>query len=118
MLRKRRAAGLGARCSYENAGVLELVRYVGCLPLALGLASAHARVHGTASPAEFLAALKRVAPPPQEQLEVGAKVELHSLNAIEHNEKHGKLLEYNAETQCWVVELSEGCSIRVCTLNL
>jgi len=45
--------------------VRELVRYVGCLPLAIGLASAHA--HGTASPAEFLAALKRVAPPPHEQ---------------------------------------------------
>jgi hypothetical protein len=72
---------------------------------------------GVSSAAEFLAALKRVAPPPQEQLEVGAKVELHSLNATEHNEKHGKLLEYNAETQRWVVELSEGCSIRVCTLK-
>jgi hypothetical protein len=54
-----------------------LVRNVGCLPLAIGLASAHARVHGTASPGEFLAALKRVAPPTHEQLEVGAKVELH-----------------------------------------
>jgi hypothetical protein len=39
----------------DDAGVLELVRYVGCLPLALGLASAHARVHGTRSPTEFLA---------------------------------------------------------------
>jgi tetratricopeptide (TPR) repeat protein len=92
----------------DQAGVLELVCYVGCLPLAIGLASAHARVHGTASPAEFLAALKRVAPPPQEQLEVGAKVELHSLNATEHNGKHGELLEYDAETQRWAVELSEG----------
>ena len=107
------------KCRLVYAGVLELVRYLGCLPLAIGLASAHAGVHGTARPGEFLAALKRVAPPPPSQLEVGAKVEeLHSLNATEHNEKHGKLLEYNAETQCWVVELSEGCSIRVCTLNL
>ncbi len=36
----------------DDAGVLELVRYVGCLSLAIGLASAHARVYGTASPAE------------------------------------------------------------------
>jgi hypothetical protein len=41
----------------DDAGVLELVCYLGCLPLALGLASAHARVHGAASPAEFMAAL-------------------------------------------------------------
>jgi hypothetical protein len=34
--------------------------------------------------AEFLAALKRAVPPPHAQLEVGAKVELHSLNATEH----------------------------------
>ena len=47
----------------DHAGVLELVRYLGCLPLAIGLASAHAGVHGTARPGEFLAALKRVAPP-------------------------------------------------------
>jgi hypothetical protein len=40
-------------------------------------------------PGEFLAALKRVAPPPPPQLEVRAKVELHSLNATEHNGKHG-----------------------------
>jgi hypothetical protein len=46
--------------SDDDAGMLELVRYAGCLPLAIGLASAHARVHGTASPGEFLAALKRV----------------------------------------------------------
>ena len=82
------------------------MRNVGCLPLAIGLASAHARVHGTASPGEFLAALKRVAPPPQ--LQVGAKVELHSLNATESNGKHGELLGYDAETQRWAVELSEG----------
>jgi hypothetical protein len=61
-------------CDHDT-GVLELVRYVGCLPLALGLASAHARVHGTPSPTEFLAALKRAVPPPL-QLEVGAKVSL------------------------------------------
>jgi hypothetical protein len=36
------------------SGVLELVHYLGCLPLALGLASAHALIQGTASPAEFL----------------------------------------------------------------
>jgi hypothetical protein len=71
----------------DDAGVLELVRYVGCLPLALGLASAHARVHGTRSPTEFLAAKRAVQPP---QLEVGAKVEL---------------LEYDAEAQRWAVEL-------------
>jgi hypothetical protein len=35
----RRAAGLRARCG--DAGVLELVRYIGCLPFALGLAPAH-----------------------------------------------------------------------------
>jgi hypothetical protein len=35
------------------------------------------------------------------QLEVGAKVELHSLNATEHNGKHGELLEYDEETQRW-----------------
>ncbi len=75
----------------DDAGVLELVRYVGCLPLALGLASAHARVHGTRSPTEFMAALKRAVQPPQ--LEVGAKVEL---------------LEYDAEAQHWAVELSDG----------
>ena len=89
----------------DDAGALEC--YLGCLPLAIGLASTHAGVHGTASPAEFLAALKRVAPP-QEQLEVGAKVELHSLNATEHNGKHGELLEYDAEAQRWAVELSKG----------
>ena len=61
------------------------------------------RVHSTVSPAEFLAALKRVAPPPHEQLEVGAKVELHSLNATELNGKHYKLLEYVAEAQRWAV---------------
>ena len=38
----------------DHAGGLELVRYVGCLPLALGLAPAHALVHGTASPAHAL----------------------------------------------------------------
>jgi hypothetical protein len=58
----------------------------------------------TARPGEFLAALKRVAPPPPPQLEVGAKVELHSLNATEHNGKHGELLEYDAEAQRWAVE--------------
>ena len=36
--------------------------------------------------------------------EVGAKVELHSLNATEHNGKHGELLEYDAEAQRWAVE--------------
>ena len=102
----------------DHAGVLELVRYLGCLPLAIGLASAHAGVHGTARPGEFLAALKRVAPPPPPQLEVGAKVELHSLNATEHNGKHGELLEYDAEAQRWAVELSEGGSIRVRAPNL
>ena len=51
------------KCRLVYAGVLELVRYLGCLPLAIGLASAHARVHGTASAGEFLAALKRVALP-------------------------------------------------------
>jgi hypothetical protein len=81
-----------------DAGVMEMVRYLSCLPLAIGLASAHARVHGTPSPAEFLVALKRAVPLP-EQLEVGAKVELHSLNATEHNGKHGELLEYDAEAQ-------------------
>ncbi len=101
----------------DDAGVLELVRYLGCLPLAIGLASAHARVHGTASPAEFLAALKCAVPPPA-QLEVGAKVELHSLNATEHNGKHGELLEYDAEAQRWAVELSQGGSIRVRVQNL
>jgi len=97
---------------------VRLVRYVGSLSLALGLASAHARVHGTASPAEFwflqeqikdiiiIATLKRDAPPPHEQLEVGAKVELHSRNTSEHNGKHGELLEYVAEAQRWAVELS------------
>jgi hypothetical protein len=50
------------------------------------------REQGTARPAELLAALKRVAPPPHatEQLEVGAKVELHSLNAAEHNGKQSR----------------------------
>jgi tetratricopeptide (TPR) repeat protein len=90
----------------DHSGVLELVRYLGCLPLAIGLASAHAGVHGTATPGEFLATLKRVAPPPQ--LEVGAKVELHSLDATEPNGKHGELLEHDAEAQRWAVELSEG----------
>jgi hypothetical protein len=102
----------------DDHAVLELVRYLGCLPLAIGLASAHAGVHGTASPGEFLAALKRVAPPPPPQLEVGAKVELHSLNATEHNGKQGELLEYDAEAQRWAVELSEGSSIRVRAPNL
>jgi hypothetical protein len=50
--------------------------------------------------------------------EVGAKVELHSLNATEHNGKHGELLEYDAEAQRWAVELSEGGSIRVRAPNL
>jgi hypothetical protein len=104
----------------DDAGVLELVRYLGCLPLAIWLASAHARVHGTASPAEFLAVLKRAVPPPPRaaQLEVGAKVELHSINATEHDGKHGELLEHDAEAQRWAVELSEGGSIRVRAPNL
>jgi hypothetical protein len=55
----------------------------------------HARVHSTATPAGFLAALKCAAPLPNEQLGVGAKVELHSLNATEHNGKHGELLFYD-----------------------
>jgi hypothetical protein len=97
---------------------MELVRDLGCLPLAIGLASAHAGVHGTARPGEFLAALKRVAPPQSPQLEVGAKVELHSLNATEHNGKHGELLEFDAEAHRWAVELSEGGSIRVRAPNL
>jgi hypothetical protein len=99
----------------DDAGVLELVRYVGCLPLNLGLASALARVHGTTSPAEFLAALQRVAPPPQQ---LGAKVELHSLNATEHNGKHGQMRDFDAAARRWAVELSEGGSIRVRALNL
>jgi len=45
-----------------------------------------------------------------EQLEVGAKVELHSLNATEHNGKRGELLEYDAEAQRWAVELY--CSVK------
>jgi tetratricopeptide (TPR) repeat protein len=102
----------------DDAGVLELVRYLGCLPRTIGLASAHACVHGTASPAEFLAALKRAVPPPYAQLEVGGKVELHSLNATEFNGKHGELLDYDAEAQRWAVELSEGGIIRVRAQNL
>ena len=70
----------------------------------------------TASPAEFLAALKRA--PPRAQLEVGAKVELHSLNATEPNGKHDELLEYDPAGQRWAVELSEGGSIRVRAPNL
>jgi hypothetical protein len=46
-------------------------------------------------------------PPPHEQLEVGAKVELHSPNATEHNGRYGELLEHDAEAQRWAVELSE-----------
>ena len=86
-----------------HARVLELVRYLGCLPLAIGLASSHARVHGTSSPAKFLAEIKRLAQSSHEQLEVGAKVELHpyfelhSQNATEHNRKQGELLEYHTE---------------------
>jgi hypothetical protein len=102
----------------DDDGMLELVRYVGCLPLALGLASAHARVHGTASPAEFLVALKRAVPPPHEQLEVGAKLEMHSLKATELKGREGELLEYDAEAQRCAVELSEGGSIRVRAPNL
>jgi hypothetical protein len=55
---------------------------------------------------------------PHEQLKVGAKVELHSLNATKHNEKQGKLFEYDSAAQRWAVELSKGRSIRVRAQNL
>jgi hypothetical protein len=41
------------------------------------------------------------------QLEVRAKIELHSWNATEHSDD-GELLKYDAEAQRWAVELIEG----------
>ena len=46
----------------DDAGVLELVQYLGCLPLAVGVASAFASTHKTATAGEYLAELKRAAP--------------------------------------------------------
>ena len=40
------AAG-GAGAAGRDAAGIRVVRYLGCLPPALGLASAHARVHAT-----------------------------------------------------------------------
>ena len=85
-----------SRNSFTSGWTAPLRRCVGgftsCCSLRRG---AYARVHGTASPAEFQAALKRAVPPPHAQLEVGAKVQLHPLHATEHNGKHGELLEYD-----------------------
>jgi hypothetical protein len=71
----RRAAGLRARCG--DAGVLELVRYIGCLLLLSGWRrrTCSRPRHG---PAEFLAAIKRAVPPPQLQAKIN--VELLSLS--------------------------------------
>jgi hypothetical protein len=58
-----------------------LVRYVGCLPLALGLASAHATEHNGKYARRYSVSSSRAA---------------------------RELLEYDAEAQRWAVELSDG----------
>ena len=105
----------------DDAGVLELVQYLGCLPLAVGVASAFASTHKTATAGEYLAELKRAAPKAavEEGLRKGTRVELHSLNKAEHNGKHGELLEYDAAAARWWVELSpEEGRLRVRPSNL
>jgi len=100
----------------DDAGVLELVQYLGCLPLAVGLVSAYAVIHHTATAGELLDELKRTEPMAcvEEGLRKGGKVELRSLKqAAEHNGKRGQLLEYSAGADRWVVELSGGDKLRV-----
>jgi len=105
----------------DDAGVLELVRHAGCLPLAVGLVSAFANTHKTATAGELLAELKRAAPTAAaegEGLRKGARVELHSLNTAELNGKQGELLEYDAVAGRWGVKLSPEERLKVRPANL
>jgi len=45
---------------WRGHNVLDVVRSVGCLPLALALVSAFARIHKTETPADYLAELQRI----------------------------------------------------------
>ena len=104
-----------------ETGVLELVRHLGCLPLAVGVASAFASAHKTPTAGELLAELKRAAPTAaveEEGLRKGARVELHSLNKAEHNGKQGELLEYDAVAGRWGVKLSPEERLSVRPANL
>ena len=105
----------------DETGVLELVRHLGCLPLAVGVASAFASTHKTPTAGELLAELKRAAPTAaveEEGLRKGARVELHSLNKAEHNGKQGELLEYDAVAGRWGVKLSPEERLSVRPANL
>ena len=108
----------------EDAGVMELVQHLGCLPLAMGQVTAYARVHNTATAAEYLALLKLSTPGPMaetEELKVGGKVKVHSLKkAGEHNGKHGVLLGYDGEAGRWSVKLDGvgAVAVRVRAANL
>jgi len=105
----------------DDAGVLELVQYLGCLPLAVGQVSAFASTHKTPTAGEYLAELKRTAPAAaveEEELKKGARVQLHSLNKAEHNGKKGELLEYDAVAGRWGVKLSLGERLSVRPANL
>ena len=108
----------------DDAGVLDLVQHLECLPLAIGQVAAYARVHSTATAGEYLAALKRCEPrgaANKGELRVGGKVKVHSpKKAGEHNGKHGVLLGYDGEAGRWGVQLDGGgdVSVRVRAGNL
>ena len=105
----------------DDAGVLELVRHLGCLPLAVGQVSAFASRHKTATAGEYLVELKRAAATAaveEEGLMTGARVELHSLEKAEHNGKQGELVEYDAVAGRWGVKVSPEEGLRVRPANL
>ena len=106
----------------DDAGVLALVQYLGCLPLAVGQVSAFASTHKTSTAGELLDELKRAEPMAsveEEGLWRRGRVELRSLKqAAEHNGKQGEVLEYSAEAGRWVVELRGGEKLRVRPANL
>jgi hypothetical protein len=50
--------GQGEAWRDDDEGVIELVQHLKCLPLAIWQVTAYARVHGTATAGEHLAALQ------------------------------------------------------------